>query len=320
MKTKRLIAGIVSVVTLAAVSSSAIVSAADGFTASISSTEAAAGDKFSLKLDLENIPASGLNAIEFGISFDAALISIDKVELGELAKAVEESASDGTALPPAFDTAVMDGIVNVMYSIGTEDASNYIKGKGTFVTINGSVKANAAAGETKLEIVPIERAAEPDVTIANEKTYFATVAADGSVTEHAPTCEPGIITIKGAITPSDPSEASDPSEKPTEKPTEAKPTEEATAAAVIAPTDEDSIKGAVWGDVNVDGQVAVSDLVLLNQYLLNDAAAVKTIEEKPQGLVNANVDYDNEVNQSDSTRLLNCLSNQINKTQLGKQS
>ncbi|MCM1227474.1 MAG: cohesin domain-containing protein [Clostridium sp.] len=303
MKTKRLIAGIVSVVTLAAVSSSAIVSAAD-FTASISSKEVAAGDEFSLELNLANIPASGLNAIEFGISFDAALISIDKVELGALAKDLEESTSDGTALPPAFDTAVMDGVVNVMYSIGTEDASNYIKGEGTFVTINGSVKADAKAGETKLEIVPIERAEEAGVTAANEKTYFATVAADGTVTEHAPTCEPGIITIKGEVDPSD-------------DPTEDKPTE-ATAAPVSVPTDADSIKDAVWGDVNEDGQVAVSDLVLLNQYLLKDETALNTVTA--QGLVNANVDFNDEINQTDSTYLLNALSNQIGKNQLGKQA
>lgn len=307
MKTKRLIAGIVSVVTLAAVSSSAIVSAADSFTAAISSTEAAPGGEFSLKLDLTNIPDPGLNAIEFGISFDAALISIDEVSLGSLAKEIDEVTSDGTALPPAFDFAVQDGVANVMYSIATEDASKYISGTGTFVNISGSVKADAEAGETKLEIVPIERAAEEGATAANTKTYFATVAADGTVTEHTPKCEAGIITITGGTGETDPTDKpTDPSEgpKPTEKP-------------VGVPTDADSIKDAVWGDVTEDGQVAVSDLVLLNKYLLKDEEALKQVT--PQGLINANVEFNDVIDQTDSTYLLNSLSNQISKDKLGPQ-
>ncbi|MCM1227470.1 MAG: hypothetical protein NC320_08625 [Clostridium sp.] len=92
------------------------------------------------------------------------------------------------------------------------------------------------------------------------------------------------------------------------------PTEE----PVTVPTDDDSVKNAVWGDINEDGQVAVSDLVLLNRYILKDEEALKTVTA--QGLVNANVEFNDEINQTDSTYLLNSLSNQIGKEQLGKQS
>ncbi|MCM1227158.1 MAG: 1,4-beta-glucanase [Clostridium sp.] len=94
-------------------------------------------------------------------------------------------------------------------------------------------------------------------------------------------------------------------------------TAEQEAEPVKVPTDADSIKDAVWGDVNEDGNVVISDLVLLNKYLLKDDDALKTVTD--QGLINANVEFNDEVNQTDSTYLLNFLSNQISKDKLGKQ-
>lgn len=86
---------------------------------------------------------------------------------------------------------------------------------------------------------------------------------------------------------------------------------------IKVPTDADSVKNAVWGDVNEDTQVVISDLVLLNKYLLKDDDALKTVTD--QGLINANVDFNDVVDQTDSTYLLNYLSNQISKDKLGKQ-
>lgn len=95
------------------------------------------------------------------------------------------------------------------------------------------------------------------------------------------------------------------------------PTEPTEEPATV-PTDDASVKNAVWGDINEDGQVAVSDLVLLNKWLLKDEETRKTVTA--QGLVNADVEFNGEINQTDSTTLLNALSNQIDKSQLGKQS
>ncbi|MCM1227089.1 MAG: glycoside hydrolase family 9 protein [Clostridium sp.] len=115
--------------------------------------------------------------------------------------------------------------------------------------------------------------------------------------------------------PTDPTDEPDPTDKP--DPSDNPDPSEPTKGSVTVPTDKESIENALWGDVNVDGQVAISDLVLLNNYLLEVDEAVKAVT--PQGLVNANVEYNDTVDQTDSTYLLNYLSNQIAKEKLGPQ-
>ncbi|MCM1226537.1 MAG: dockerin type I domain-containing protein [Clostridium sp.] len=131
----------------------------------------------------------------------------------------------------------------------------------------------------------------------------------GTMYELYPTVDPAVRADEIIEGPTDPTDKPDPTDDT--DPTGDDPT------GVVAPTDDDLLKNALWGDVNVDGQVAISDLVLLNNYLLEVEEAVK--EVTPQGLVNANVEYNDTVDQTDSTYLLNYLSNQIAKEKLGPQ-
>lgn len=92
-----------------------------------------------------------------------------------------------------------------------------------------------------------------------------------------------------------------------------------TLAPTPAPSNEVKVPdGAVptqFGDVDLDGKVIVADLVMLNKFLLASP------EEKMLGdvqLANADCIKDGYVNQTDSTCLLNYLSNQIKLSDLGK--
>lgn len=67
-----------------------------------------------------------------------------------------------------------------------------------------------------------------------------------------------------------------------------------------------------YGDVNVDGRVDVADLVELNQILL-EVKDYKNATAKE----NADCEYNSKIEQSDSTKLLNFLSNQIKFESLG---
>lgn len=145
---------------------------------------------------------------------------------------------------------------------------------------------------------PTDKPTEPDPTESTEpKVTTVTVTTDKP--------QKTTTTVK---TP-------DPTETTKPMPTDPVPTEP-TNEAVKVPTDDESIKDAVWGDVDEDNNIVVADLVLLNKYLLKDEETLKSITA--QGLINANVDFDDEINQTDSTLLLNALSNQITKDHLGK--
>lgn len=75
------------------------------------------------------------------------------------------------------------------------------------------------------------------------------------------------------------------------------------------------LKNASWGDVNVDGRVNISDVVTLNLYLLNK----KEHAVSEQGYVNANCLYDNVVDASDSSLLMNYVTMVVDYSNLGPQ-
>lgn len=311
MKTKRLIAGLVSVVTLAAVTSSAIVSAANDFTVKIGKTEVAAGEEFTLTMDLENIPATGINACEFSIAYDSSLISIDKVELGKLAKdvgSVEVPAEGSEAMPSPIELNISADCVNVMYALGSSDNEYFLTGTGTFLDIKGTVKKDAKPGsEATLKVEAIDRPADPDSATAANKILFACVSGDGKPTEYTPAYEDGVVKVKGGENdPTDP--------KPTEPdPTDPKPTEPDPTEP--QPT-EDIPDGICYGNVDNDefGNINVADLVALNTYLLNKEKNPLS----PEGKANADVVRDNIIDAADGSLLLNYLAEQVGKDELGK--
>ena len=78
MKAKKIMAGACASLMLA-VAAVPTVCAADALKGSISKAEAKAGGKFSVTLDLEDIPASGINGCDFGIKYDSSVITVTDV-------------------------------------------------------------------------------------------------------------------------------------------------------------------------------------------------------------------------------------------------
>lgn len=70
-----------------------------------------------------------------------------------------------------------------------------------------------------------------------------------------------------------------------------------------------------WGDVNVDSYVNIADVVALNMYLIGKEANPVT----KQGLINANVVYDDYINTNDSLTLMNYIAMVIAYEKLGPQ-
>ena len=79
-------------------------------------------------------------------------------------------------------------------------------------------------------------------------------------------------------------------------------------------TSKEPVNTVVWGDVNCDGDVRINDVVLLNKYLAKNATV------SPQGLKNADCEYDEQVNSKDSTKIKQFLALIIERSALGKQA
>lgn len=88
----------------------------------------------------------------------------------------------------------------------------------------------------------------------------------------------------------------------------------ATTVVTTEPVTENIPDGSKYGDVNLDGDVSVADVVKLNTYLLNKTASPLSDEAK----ANADCVRDNVINGDDSSLLMNYVAQIIKATDLGK--
>jgi len=304
MRNKKVIAGLVAAMTLVS-TTSAIVSAAGDFTVSISNTKAEAGEEFSLTLDMADIPSTGINGCDFGISFDSSLVTVDSVTLGALAKDVSSLEGD---LPDPFECNIGDDVISLMYAIGTTDSSYYLNGSGTFLNITGTVKKDATVGsKAEFEVVPVDRAAKPGSADTNATAVFGYMGEDETATIYTPVFEAGWVEVTGEVPTEPSSEATDPTEPSSEDPTQPSTEETEPSTGNIA-------DGTNYGDVNVDGTVDVADVVALNMYLLNPSGNALEAE----GIANADVVRDNKIDSTDGTLLMSFTAMSVEKSELGK--
>lgn len=304
MRNKKVIAGLVAAMTLVS-TTSAIVSAAGDFTVSISNTKAEAGKEFSLTLDMADIPSTGINGCDFGISFDSSLVTVDSVTLGALAKDVSSLEGD---LPDPFECNIEDDVISLMYAIGTTDSSYYLNGSGTFLNITGTVKKDAAVGsKAEFEVVPVDRAAKPGSADTNATAVFGYMGEDEAATIYTPVFEAGWVEVTGEVPTEPSSEATDPTEPSSEDPTQPSTEETEPSTGNIA-------DGTYYGDVNVDGAVDVADVVALNMYLLNPSGNALEAE----GIANADVVRDNKIDSTDGTLLMSFTAMSVEESELGK--
>lgn len=303
MRNKKVIAGLVAAMTLVS-TTSAIVSAAGDFTVSISNTTAGAGEEFSITLDMSDIPTTGINGCDFGISYDSSLVTIDEVTLGSLAKDVSTLEGD---LPDPFECNIEEDVISLMYAIGTTDSSYYLNGSGTFLNITGTVNADAAVGsKAEFEVVPVDRAVKPGSADTNATIVFGYMGEDEAAVTYTPVYEAGWVEVTGED-PTDPSEeTTEPSEETTE------PSEETTEPPETPTLDIPD--GTLYGDVNVDGTVDVGDVVTLNMYILNPTGNALEAD----GMANADVVRDNKIDSTDGTLLMSYTAMSVKAEELGK--
>lgn len=261
MKTSKLIAGLSAVAMLAS-GSTFIASAADTVGVTAGTATAAAGENFTVDISLSNVPAAGISCLEFGVQFDTSVISITDVSLGTIAQTGADSAEgaiDSSLSDTVFDWNVVDNELDIVWVTGLTDSNYWITDSGVFVTISGTVSANAADGASSaLTIVPISRDTYPESGAANSTISIGYNDANGAAVNYDAATTAGSVTVASAVTPGD----------------------------------------TLYGDVNCDGKVDIVDVVLLARYVSQDAE-LSADAVSDEGKVNADVDIDAQVGSSD---------------------
>nr|AEV59422.1 scaffoldin C [Ruminococcus flavefaciens] len=262
MKTKKVVVGaLAAMLSLSVCSLAPVVAAGETVQISVGKTNAEAGAEFSVDVSLADIPSSGIQALDFAVTYDGKVLTITKVEQGALVNKSAETADKSAALSPLFESSInsTEGFVSMIWSTSTDDASYWLKGDGVFCTIKGTVASGATSGAVAdLKIVPINRetyvgsgSPNGDIGCGYEK--------DGKPVKLATSVDNGSVTVGKVVTTT---------EKPTEK--------------------------IVRGDVNCDGTVDMGDAVLIMQSLANpnkyglNGSDSKHITE--QGKLNGDVD------------------------------
>lgn len=273
MKAKKILAGACASLMLTSMAASAV-SAAEAVKVTVGNDTAEAGAKFSVNIDLADLPSTGINGIDFAVKYDSTALKIDSVKPGELA--VEDtSISDVDTIVVGNDEA---GITNIIYA----NITTPITKSGTFVTVEGTVNENAKAGKYDLSIVAIGRDNNDEVVFG-----YHTGAADDAGVYYTPTITNGYV----EVTSEDTSEATEATEATEDtKPSETEPTED-----IGEPT--------LLGDVDCGGKVAVADLTLLSKHILNKSLFTLT----EQGKANADMNADKKIDSNDSGALAELL-------------
>lgn len=252
MKFNKVAAGLIATACTASLfSTMASVSAADGITMKAGTASAAAGETFTIDIDLAGVPASGIAGLDFAVKYDSSVFEITGVKEGTVAKTNDEEK---------LHTNITDGAVSILWATGyIKDNSSWIKSDGTAFVLECKAKAN---GTASVEITKGLRADATGVDIAVENLAVVNpTVAKGTVTVGAPaSTEPSVP----ASTPSN----GDVLLGDVDCDGKIDITDLSVLAVALVDKKTDSFSAAAKknADVTKDGSVELSDLATLKQF------------------------------------------------------
>ncbi|MCD7959881.1 MAG: hypothetical protein LUF89_10530 [Ruminococcus sp.] len=311
MKAKRTIAGVLAFTTLVAAAVSIGASAADATVTLSASNEvvSAAGDSFTVEVSLTDIPSTKVNVLDFALTYDSSVLTISDVSIGDSAN-TDTSGDTTTTEVPVFDANILDGEIDVTWSTGlTSDA--WISTDGVILTITGTVNSGVADGT----VTPIDFAA------VSRETYDGSGEANSSIlvgyvygtdyAEYNVETESGSVTV-GTSSSTTTTTTTDGGQGSTTTTTTQGgdttissdgTTASTTKATTTSTTVTASPDASLVGDVNLDGNVTLADVVVLNKVV----AGAVDLNGKAKANANCNGDELNSIDASDSLALLKFL-------------
>jgi hypothetical protein len=266
MNVRKIVAGLAAVSMLAAFSAQAVF-AADTVTIQADEVTAAQGKDFTLDISLADVPAQGISAMEFAVTYDASAVTITGVKAGAVTDNGVDAAEKFDGVTVFEVGTATEGLVTITYSTGLSDAQYCITDSGVFATLEGTVKADAADGTYPVKITAIPRETVEGGGTSNADVKAGYIGADGTVTKYATTLTAGAVVVG---TPDDTPE------NPDDKPGEV----------------------TLYGDANCDGEVDIMDVIAVNKFLLGSGKLTDT------GKLNADVDQTKTVDTTDSLNII----------------
>lgn len=253
MKAKKIVIGAVSamMLSLSICSVSPVFAAGETVQITVGSAEVKAGETFSVDVSLTNVPVTGIQCCDFSIQYDSSLITIDSVEAGSLAETA--AVKDD---PSASMLSIFDSNVNNDKGITSLIWSTALEDSSYWMNGDGvfcTLKGTVSAdakGDIPLEIVPTSRDTYTGSNVQNDVISVGYFESKNVVRY-------GVTTNNGTVT-------------------------------VVSGSS--SGEATLKGDANVDGEVTISDAVLIMQSLSN-ADEYKISE---QGQLNADIVGDND--------------------------
>jgi hypothetical protein len=245
MKTNKVIVGAMAAAMLSLSLSSLAPVVAAGETVQISagSAKVKAGEEFKVEVSLADVPKTGIQGLDFAVTYDNKVITIDEITVGEIADTKAASSDQTSSLLPTFDVSIQnsEGYASVIWSTAVEDSAYWISKDGVVCTIKGKVSSSAKDGDSS----PIT------LTGVKRETYIGSGQTNSAI--NAGYSE-GDKAVKFEV-----------------KPTSGKVTvseKEDTTTVTTAPANKDGIRG----DANCDKDVSLADAVIIMQSIANPSA------------------------------------------------
>ena len=301
MKAKRTLAGALTLAMLATSAASFQVSAADAaVTLKGAKVEAEAGGAFSVDVSLEDIPSTKVNVMDFAMTYDTSILTVDSVTIGKSAD-TDVSGDSTSKDAPVFATNIKDGEITVSWTTALDSAS-WIAEDGVILTISGTVSKDAKDGTvTPIDFAPVTRETFEGSGANNTSMVIGYLYGTDSASYEIKT-ESGSVTIgKGSVTTTETTVTTDSKDTTTTSAGTTETAEPGTTGSTAAPGD------ALYGDVNCDSRVEIADAVLLNK-IAAGAVSITSDEQR----ANSDCDANGEVNSSDALVLLKFLVQLVN--------
>lgn len=217
---------------------------------SISTVIAGEDGSFATTVNLEQLPETGLCALDFAVAYDSAALEISEIALlydtgAEAAEIAVDPDFEGTV----FSYEALEGELRVRWATALKNADYWLREERPLLQISGTVCTDTPGSCSWLRIIPATRETYEGSGILNTKIVAGHVDADGNTYNCETECKDG---------------------------------------AVWQMLDESG--ATMYGDVNMDAQRDVSDAVLIYRLMNEEtltlgAAAYANADCEPDGLL-----------------------------------
>ncbi|MDE5754908.1 MAG: hypothetical protein K2H89_10270 [Oscillospiraceae bacterium] len=251
------IAASLMAVSMMAVVTSQVAFAEDSVTLTAEKVTAAQGSDFTLKVDLSGVPAAGVSAAEFAVTYDASVITIKDVAAGSIVNTDSDGFDDVAVFKAEYSEA---GKITVTY--GTV-GDNWVAADGTFLTITGTASGEEGAS-TAVEIVAMGRPFYDGSKDKIDEVYVGSISSDGTVTNYNVKATAGSVTIGDGGNISTTTKLGDADENG-----KIEILDVVMMNRVYVGVESISGQGKINADVDGDGKITLSDSMNVLRYLVH---------------------------------------------------